>query len=169
MGRFHPPRSIPPSPPHAHRPVHGVVEMVEMLRVAQIVERHDRDVARHAGWATFHQYQKEVDLLLTTKDGNLWHRGQTAPNAGWGSWQPLVSVNPGISSGISVGYNADGRMEIFGMQGRGNVWHVWQTAPNGGWSQGGSLGAPTAGIMGSITAGNNHDGRLELFGVGLDH
>ena len=25
-----------------------------MLRVGQIVDRHDRDVARHAGWATFH-------------------------------------------------------------------------------------------------------------------
>lgn len=38
-----------------HRPVHGVVlqKMGEMLRVGQIVERHDLNVARHAGRSTF--------------------------------------------------------------------------------------------------------------------
>lgn len=115
-----------------------------------------------------HDADGRLELFVVSKDGNLWHRVQTAPNGSWGPWQPVVATNPGISSPAAVGYNADGRMEVYGMQSGGTVWHVWQTALNGGWSGGGSLGAPAGGIMGGVTVGKNHDGRLELFGVGSD-
>jgi hypothetical protein len=40
----------------------------------------------------------------------------------------------------SVGRNADGRLETFGVGKDNGLWHIWQTAPNNGWSSWASLG-----------------------------
>ena len=41
---------------------------------------------------------------------------------------------------LTVGRNADGRLEVFARGADGGIWHKWQTAPNNGWSGWASLG-----------------------------
>jgi hypothetical protein len=41
---------------------------------------------------------------------------------------------------LTVGSNADGRLEVFARGADGAVWNNWQTAPNNGWSGWNSLG-----------------------------
>jgi len=116
-----------------------------------------------------HDLDGRLELFVVSKDGNLWHRVQTAPNGSWGSWQAVSASNPGISAPPAVGYDLNGRIEVFGMQSGGVPWHISQTAPNGAWGAGASLGAPTGGIIGGVCVGNDKDGRLEVFGIGSDH
>ena len=80
------------------------------------------------------------------------------PNGGWSGWYGLG----GWASQITVGSNADGRLELFGIGSNGAVYHDWQVVPNGGWSGWYGLG----GWASQITVGSNADGRLELFGIG---
>ena len=116
-----------------------------------------------------HEADGRLEVFVVSRDGNLWHNVQSAPNGGWGSWQTVVSANPAISAPPRVGYNQDGRMEVYGLQAGGVLWHTWQTAVNGGWSSGESLGAPTGGIIGGVCVVNNQDGRIEIFGIGSDN
>jgi hypothetical protein len=70
-----------------------------------------------------------------------------------------------LTSNITVGRNASGRMELF-VRGTDNaLWHRWQTAPNSGWSPWASLGGV---LTSNIAVGQNADGRLELFVRGTD-
>jgi hypothetical protein len=32
---------------------------------------------------------------------------------------------------LDVARNADGRLEVFGVNVQGDIWHTWQTKPNG--------------------------------------
>ena len=57
--------------------------------------------------------------------------------------------------------NADGRLELFGVNSAGAVFHRWQTSPGGAWSAWGQFD----GALSSIAAGRNSDGRLEIFGA----
>ena len=57
--------------------------------------------------------------------------------------------------------NADGRLELFGLDGAGAVVHQWQWT-SGAWSAWERLGGP--GVY-AAAAGVNPDGRMELFGV----
>ena len=65
----------------------------------------------------------------------------------------------------SVGRNADGRLETFGVGTDNALWHIWQTAPNNGWSSWASLGGT---ITSAPNPSNDADGRLEVFARGTD-
>jgi hypothetical protein len=82
--------------------------------------------------------------------------------AAWSGWASEGGV---LTSGIAVGRNADGRLEVFVRGTDSAMWHNWQVAPNGTWSGWASEG----GILTSeIAVGQNADGRLEAFVVGTD-
>ena len=69
-----------------------------------------------------------------------------------------------VGSGLAVGTNADGRLELFAITVAGNAAHIWQE-PGGGWSGWESLGGSFAGDP-AVAA--NADGRFELFVRGSD-
>lgn len=86
--------------------------------------------------------------------------GSAAP--GSPNWHSLGGV---ITSNISAGNNADGRLEIFVRGTDNGLWHKWQTTPNNGWSGWSSLGGV---ITTEPVVGRNADGRLEVFARGTD-
>jgi len=81
--------------------------------------------------------------------------------------QPLFAEaqTASVIKQISVGKNADGRIEVFGLAEGGAVYHIWQTTPNGGWGQWSSLAGHS---IKQTVSGRNADGRLELFALGGD-
>jgi len=104
-------------------------------------------------------------FAVDTADRLAWHIAQTAPNGSFGGWSRLFDA-AGLTAGpgqITVGSNADGRLEVFTLDTAGHVWHTAQTAPNGdfgGWSQlGGAVG------VGQITVISTSSGSLEVFAV----
>src|ERR1051326_4750356 len=55
--------------------------------------------------------------------GGLWHNWQTSPGGGWAGWSSL-SAPPGVTlSGVAVGINADGRLEVF-TTGQNALWQI---------------------------------------------
>jgi hypothetical protein len=84
-----------------------------------------------------------LEVFDVASDGALWHISQATPNGpGWSSWETLGD-GQGIAYGwVTVGRNADGRLEAF-VQGQDDaLWHIWQGAAGGGggWSSWNSLG-----------------------------
>jgi hypothetical protein len=72
-----------------------------------------------------------------------------------------------LQSGVSVGQNRDGRLEIFTIL-NGSVWHNWQLGYGGLWSGWVSLGAPVYGLCNQIPqcdigVGLNSGGRMQIF------
>jgi hypothetical protein len=61
---------------------------------------------------------------------------------------------------LEVAQNADGRLELFGLEWAGRLFHRW--VEGDGWSDWQRMGTPP---FHSIVVGRNLDGRLELFGV----
>ena len=93
--------------------------------------------------------------------GNIAALRQLYPFPGW------ISLGGVFSSGVAVGNNRDGRLEVFGRGTDGAVYHKWQTTPNGGWIQHWyQLGGF---IIGDPVVGQNEDGRLEVFVKGGDN
>jgi uncharacterized protein GlcG (DUF336 family) len=85
--------------------------------------------------------------VVIGSDHALWHKWQVAPNDGWSGWASLG----GWIDHLAVGYNADGRLEVFARGSDGALWHKWQTAPNNGWSGWASQG----GWIDLLAAGQN--------------
>jgi hypothetical protein len=116
-----------------------------------------------------------VDDKTGSGTNAVWHKYQAAPNSGWVDWLSLDgamltsgSIGCG-NSGIAVGSNADGRLEVFGRDNTDPnhaIVHRYQTAPNSGWSAGFVvLATQPAGQFsdGDPVVGRNLDGRLEVF------
>jgi hypothetical protein len=102
-----------------------------------------------------------LELFGANVDGVIWHRAQLAPgtsgsgSAGWTGW----AVLDGGLRQVAAEENADGRIELFGVNGAGGVYHRWQTAPNSAtWS--GWVAEPAN--LASIAVARNADGRLEV-------
>jgi hypothetical protein len=69
---------------------------------------------------------------------------------------------PTTWSSVALGPNADGRLELFGVDTTSGVGHRWQTSPSGGvWSD----WTMFDGNLETVAAEANADGRLELFGT----
>ena len=84
------------------------------------------------------------------------------PNGGWANgWAELYSDSDNLRM-LDVGRNADGRLEVFGVNSAGNIWHTWQVTPNGGWA--GGWGSRTRQRQPQSRVASNADGR-EVFGV----
>jgi hypothetical protein len=64
----------------------------------------------------------------------------------------------------SVGRNADGRLEVFMMNGGFGGAHIWQTAPGNGWSEWSEDDLLISNQFEAPSVAANADGRLELFG-----
>jgi hypothetical protein len=73
-----------------------------------------------------------------------------------------AQVTPDEPGLITVGTNADGRLELFLRRPDNTMWHKWQGSPGGGWSGWHSLGV---GFISQPSVSINADGRLELFAV----
>jgi len=84
-------------------------------------------------------------------------------------WIPASSVDEFLhplaqlwaGSPVAVTGNADGRLELFGVNSVGNVWHRWQLTPGGAWS----AWTQFDGALTNVAAATNADGRIELFGT----
>ncbi|WP_371648187.1 MULTISPECIES: tectonin domain-containing protein [unclassified Streptomyces] len=78
-----------------------------------------------------------------------------------GNWSPWGQFD-GALRAVAAETNADGRMELFGVNSAGSIFHRWQMTPAGGswsgWEQ-------FDGALTSIAVARNADGRLELFGT----
>jgi hypothetical protein len=84
-----------------------------------------------------------LELFLTGRDGNVWHKWQTAASNGWSAWVSEDSAGGGFTDAApELGRNGDGRLELFAVARDGNLWHKWQTAASNGWSGWASLGQP---------------------------
>ncbi|GLW96079.1 hypothetical protein Misp02_01660 [Microtetraspora sp. NBRC 16547] len=92
----------------------------------------------------------------------MYHIWQTAPNGNWGNWASLQGHD---LQQLTVGQNADGRLELFALGGDRSVYHIWQTAPNGNWGNWASLQGHD---LQQLTVGQNADGSLEIFALGGD-
>jgi hypothetical protein len=98
--------------------------------------------------------------------GTIWHNWQVKPGAGWSGWYSLPQPPDGPQNPLlSVGRNADGRLELFTSGARNELVHMWQVVPNGGWSGWSSLGGY---LSDWPTVGRNQDGRLEVYARGND-
>ncbi|MDX3455703.1 amidase, partial [Streptomyces sp. ME02-8801-2C] len=62
--------------------------------------------------------------------GQIWTRAQTSIGGGWSSW---VQLDGGLTQ-VAAETNADGRIELFGVNSAGQVWHRSQSTPGGGWA-----------------------------------
>jgi hypothetical protein len=118
-----------------------------------------------------------VKWRYVSKDGQ-WVLIHDPTNDPWGGWPPnwyfvkrqcinLPGDGNASSNGIGAARNADGRLELFGVNthipdGQNNVFHAWQTSPGGGaWSGWYGLN----GYLTSVAVATNKDGRLEVFGA----
>jgi hypothetical protein len=109
------------------------------------------------------------EAFAVASAGTLRHIWQTSPNGGWSAWDDL-GAPPGTSltSGLAVGPNLDGRLEVFAAATDGSLWHLWQQAANGGWGGWDALGSPAGLTPAEPAVGRNQDGRLEVFAVVQD-
>lgn len=106
-----------------------------------------------------HQDGRIELYVLSAGDSMLWKKTENRPGSvDWGPWTEAGA--PALACRIAVGYNADGRIELFGIRADNReVWHSWQTSANGGFSPWQRFSGPAA----DVTVGTNADGRLEVF------
>jgi len=79
-------------------------------------------------------------------------------------WYLLYSATDNLRS-LRAARNADGRLEIFGINAAGNIYHTWQTSPSNGWNGTWDLLYSASDNLAMLDASNNADGRLEIFGI----
>jgi hypothetical protein len=87
------------------------------------------------------------------------HNAPCVPN-GFPPASPVV-----VAAAAAVGSNADGRLDLFMLDGRSMLTHIWQVAPNSGWTPFVAFGSV---VLGTPAIGANADGRLEVFVIGQD-
>jgi hypothetical protein len=128
--------------------------------------------------AAAHDGRRRLDVVVASKDGTVWLRGQTDPDGRqWSDWQPLgrPGGEPPPLEGLGppvLATNQDGRLEIFVVRldrpdvptphGPESIWHAWQE-PDGDWSGWHPLGRPGSGLKEVIAVAPNFARRLELF------
>src|SRR6266568_4710537 len=84
-----------------------------------------------------------LEVFTVGTDGAFWHIWQTAPNGTWSSWAYLgTPSNVQSTTGLTVGKNADGRLEFFTVGTDGALWHISQNSPNGTFNTWTTLGTP---------------------------
>jgi hypothetical protein len=100
-------------------------------------------------------------------DNGLWHTAQLDPNGGtgWSTWSSLGDASTYVRQ-ISVGKNADGRLEVFAIGHDYDLWHMSQVLAGGptGWSAWSSLG----GYVTSMAVNADPNGSLDVFAIGGD-
>jgi hypothetical protein len=96
----------------------------------------------------------------------VWYSSEQSPNGAWNNWQPLGGPSGSAIVTLTVGENADGRLELYSVDSSGNVWHNPQSAPGSneweGWT---SLGSPAGTSLKCITILRDLSGRQIVLGV----
>jgi hypothetical protein len=85
-------------------------------------------------------------------------------------WHPFIAWDDKLVT-LTVGLNADGRLEVFGTAADDTIWHNWQIAPNFSSNNGWSGWQPFITLddrLVTLAVGGNADGRLEVFGAARD-
>lgn len=84
-------------------------------------------VAAESGICAARGFDRRLEVFVFGPDGVVKHKSQLAPNSDWGEWQRLEGVPPSgifsVTSGLTVGKNVDGRLELFGIGTDGKPWH----------------------------------------------
>ena len=99
------------------------------------------------------------------RQGHIWHTWQTSPRMAARRLGKALSPSDNLQMRAGRA-NADGRLEIFGVNAQGHIWHTWQTAPSDGWAAPGES-LFTADKL-SPGLAHNADGRLEVFGINTE-
>ncbi|MEV4760492.1 alpha-N-acetylglucosaminidase TIM-barrel domain-containing protein [Micromonospora sp. NPDC049559] len=99
-----------------------------------------------------------LETFVAAADG-VWHRWQTATNAGWSAWE--TTGGPAGAASLAIGRDPDGRLQLFAT-GPAGTWQRGQTAVNGGWGGWVSFGPGGR----DVVLGPSADGRLELYLAG---
>jgi hypothetical protein len=102
----------------------------------------------------------KLEVVGTNSANAIVHASQTTAGvstslSGW-------EVFDGGLRSVASDTNADGRVEVFGVNGAGQIFNKWQTAAGGPWSAGWN---PFAGTLSSIAVAHNQDGQLQVFGT----
>jgi hypothetical protein len=104
----------------------------------------DKVVWRHQGWNAKPRprpdvgitwldaalnLQDRLEVVAFGDDGALWHAWQVDVPPFWSAWKSLGTPATGIrtTDRLTIGVNADGRLEVFVVGQNGDVWHIWQT------------------------------------------
>jgi hypothetical protein len=105
-----------------------------------------------------------LEVFAVRTDGEMVHKVQTAPSNGWlWGWSSLRGeVYNWFGAKPVIGYNTDGRLEVFVLDYFGTLHHKWQTTPNGTWAADWATEYWPGGFA-SVAVGRNADGRLGVF------
>lgn len=102
------------------------------------------------------QEEGRLDVFTLNSGLQVQHITQLAPRGGWGAWRTLaggLNAADRFRDSIAVGYNQDGRLELFATLLSPNwLAHVWQNAPNGDWHAW-DKGNHISQLIGGATAG----------------
>jgi hypothetical protein len=103
-----------------------------------------------------------ANAQIPTAVSNVFRRVETTPGGTWSGWEPV----DGYLTGLSMTANADGRLEVWGVNtfipdSVSNVFGRAQVSPGGSWA----VWQPTPGYLTAIATTTNADGRLETWGV----
>ena len=115
--------------------------------------------------ATARNQDGRLDLYAVDEAGDTFIRWQTAPDGpSWSPWNMLNNYPLTGVAKLAAATNADGRIEMFGIdQATGSVYHRLQNGAGGAyldWSQFSARGGFSA-----IAPAVNWDGRMDLYGV----
>ncbi len=73
-----------------------------------------------------------MDVFVVGDDYYAWHRQQTAPSNGWGSWQSLYRPFRAnlvlLTDQITVGRNKNGLLDLFAIAGDDSIYYIQQKA-----------------------------------------
>jgi len=115
----------------------------------------------HSSPAVFANADGRLEVFALGPDWNLGHIWQNAPNGttGWSAWTSLGAggsvVPENDQEAPTVFRNADGRLEVFGVNPARDLGHIWQQT-TGGWSAWTNLGP---GLQGPPVVASNSDVR----------
>ncbi len=81
-----------------------------------------------------------LELFGANRSGQIFHRVAAGGINNWFSWSQLDAPAPvGALHSVAAETNADGRVELFGVNGSGQIWHRWQISAGAdtysAWSQ----------------------------------
>src|SRR6185369_15324956 len=106
-------------------------------------------------------------FYIGAEDDVIYHNWQLRPNGYWICEYFLGPVNSATAKQIALGYNADGRMELFYIGLDDVLYHNWQTAPNGRWKGEYPVGPDGRSKAKQVAVGKSVDGRIDIFYIGM--
>jgi hypothetical protein len=172
----------------------GRVEMFGISRIGAIFHRWQQNPGDDSSWSPWAQMDGQLNSITVARNndgtlqvfgtnpaGNVWTRNQIlggdqfatvrpdhpAPAIdSWTSWKQM----DGVLSQVAAVTDANGRIQLFGINGTGELFHRRQSAPNAtDPSVGASLTAwdqvQNPGSLRSIAATVDFSGRVNIFGI----